>query len=96
MSTRELIFNFVRKRRKCERSRRREKTQVFNCMESSINLLRCKPNSKEPMTTTILFKDIELKLKSNMRFSKSNMRAKRRRLMINSREFLRLKRSLTS
>jgi hypothetical protein len=45
------------------------------------------------MTTTILSKDIEWKLKDNMKLSKDSTRVRKRRLMISSRESLRLKRS---
>jgi hypothetical protein len=45
------------------------------------------------MTTTISSKDIELKLRNSMKFSKNNTRVKKRRQMINSREYLKLKKS---
>jgi hypothetical protein len=65
-------------------------------MEFSTSSQRCRPSSREPTTTSILFRDTELKLKSNMRFFKSNMRARKRRLMTNSREFSKLKRNSIS
>jgi hypothetical protein len=62
-------------------------------MEFNINLPKCKPNSKEPMTTTISSKDIELKLRSSMRFSKNSTKVRKRRPMTNSREYSKLKRN---
>ena len=92
-NTREWIFNLEKKKRKYEKSRRKERKLVYNSMESNINWLKCRPNSKEHTITTTLFKNLESKQRSNMRSFKSNMRTRRRRLMTNSKEFLRLKRS---
>jgi hypothetical protein len=87
------IFNFVKKRKKSERSRRIEKILVFKCTAFSINSPKCRLSSNEPMTTIISLLDIELKLKSSTNSSKSSMKLRKRRLMTNSKEFLRLRRS---
>jgi len=45
------------------------------------------------MTTSILSRDIELKLKDSMKLFRDNMKAKRKKLMISLKEFSRPKRS---
>jgi hypothetical protein len=93
MNTSVLIFNFVRKKRKFVKSRRKEKRLVFSSTEFSINLPKCKPSLKGLMTTSILSRDIELKLKDSMKLFRDNMKAKRKKLMISLKEFSRPKRS---
>jgi hypothetical protein len=64
-------------------SRNKEKIQVFRCMEYSINLLKCKPNSSALTIIIILLTNSDKTLKNSMNFCKSNMRLKKKKLMIN-------------
>jgi hypothetical protein len=81
-STRESIFNWEKKKKKSAKSRRTERKPVCNSMVYSINLPKCRLNSKELTITTTLFKDIKWRVKSNTRYCKNNTRTKRKKPMI--------------
>lgn len=81
-STRESIFNWEKKKKKSAKSRRTERKPVCNSMVYSINLPKCRLNSKELTITTTSFKDIKWRVKSNTRYCKNNTRTKRKKPMI--------------
>ena len=92
-STRESIFNSEKKKRKSVKSRRTERKPVCNSMVSSINLPKCRPNSKEPTITTTSFNGIKWRVKSNTRYCKNNTRTKRKKPMISWNVFSKHKRN---
>lgn len=78
-----LISNLERKKKKLEKLGNLVKKLVSNCTESNINLQKCKPVLSEPMTTTISYNVIELKLNDNMKFYNDSMKLKKKKLMNN-------------
>lgn len=65
-------------------------------MVSSINLLKCRQNSRELMTTTTLYQDTELRLKNSTNFYRNNTKLRKKKLMINLRGYSRLRKNSTS
>jgi len=83
MSMSELTSSYEKKKMKFVELKKTVKRQVCNCMEFNISLLKCRLSLKEHTTTTILSKDIELKLRDNTKYCKDNMKVKKKKLMIN-------------
>lgn len=54
MSMKEEIFNYEKKKKNFERLRKKERKQVFNCMEYNISLQKCNKILKELMIIIIL------------------------------------------
>jgi len=93
MNTKESTYSSERRKRKSEKFVNLVRRLVLLFTVFNTLLLRCKLHLNALMTTIILFKGIESRVKDSMRFFNVSMRVKKKRLMSNSSVFLRLKKS---
>ena len=88
-----LTFNWGRRKRKCAKSDSQEKKRVYSSMEFSTSLLGCRRHLSALTITTTSFRGIELKRNDRMKSFKDSTKARKKRLMSNSRGFSKPKRS---
>ena len=86
-------FSLERRKRKCARSDSQERKLVYNSMGCSTSLLGCRRHLSALTITITSFRGIEWKLNVRMKSFKGSTKARKKRLMNNSRGFSKLKRS---